>query len=156
MVTWDKALEAIRNSHPDSKVYVGCDSVTYRHRKTKEWYAAYSTVVILHRGELNGCNLFSHTEVLRDYGNLKQRLLTEVGFAIDAAMEIKDHLDGRHMEVHCDINPAKEHKSSVAVSEAIGYVQGMLGDRPILKPDGFAATHAGDHVARYKTGKHKR
>jgi predicted RNase H-related nuclease YkuK (DUF458 family) len=84
-----------------------------------------------------------------DYGNIKQRLLTEVQFAVATATEVIDVLGKRHMEIHLDINPNPKHKSSVAVKEALGWVKGSLGIDAKIKPDSFAATHAADHVVRH-------
>jgi len=142
-----EAKEAISNSSKTSSVYVGSDSVRYR--KGDIWYAKYSTVVVLHMDSNRGCQLFHETTDLRDYGNLKQRLLTEVSFAIAAATEILDVLDNRHMEIHLDINTNNKHKSSVAVKEALGYVRGSLNMEPKLKPYAFAATHAADHLVNH-------
>ena len=142
-----KAKEAISNSSKTSSVYVGSDSVRYR--KGDIWYAKYSTVIVLHMDSNRGCQLFHETTDLRDYGNLKQRLLTEVSFAIAAATEILDVLDNRHMEIHLDINTNNKHKSSVAVKEALGYVRGSLNMEPKLKPYAFAATHAADHLVNH-------
>lgn len=144
---YEQAREAIVNSSPESAVYIGCDSIRYR--KNKQWYAKYSTVIVVHMDSKRGCKLFHESVDLPDYGNLKQRLLTEVSYAITAATEIIDVLGDRHLEVHLDINPNPKHKSSVAVKEALGYVKGQLGIDAKIKPYGFAATHAADHLVRH-------
>lgn len=143
---WTEAAKKIRESSPQSSIYVGCDSIRYK--RDGKYFAKYSTVVILHMDSKNGCKLFYDTQVLPDYGGIKQRLLTEVSFAVAAAMEIVDAVGERHMEVHLDINPNPKHKSSVAVKEAIGYVTGM-GFEAKVKPEGFAATCAADHQVRH-------
>lgn len=147
MDKWDKAIEAIRKSDKKSSVYVGCDSI--RFKKDGKWRARYSTVIILHRASRNGANLFYDTVTLDDYGNLKLRLMNEVMFALDVATAVVDHLDGRTLEIHVDINPDNRHASNVAVKEALGYIRGS-GFIAKIKPEAFAATHASDHVARGK------
>lgn len=142
----EEAKQAILDSSEQSSVYIGCDSI--RFKKNKMWYAKYSTVVIVHMDSKRGCRLFHESVDMPDYGNLKQRLLTEVQLAVAAATEIIDVLGNRHMEVHLDINPNPKHKSSVAVKEALGWVKGSLGLDAKIKPYGFAATHAADHVVR--------
>jgi predicted RNase H-related nuclease YkuK (DUF458 family) len=77
-------------------------------------------------------------------------MMNEVMFATNAALEIVDFLEGRHMEIHLDINPSPKHKSNVAMKEAMGYVLGNTGIQPMLKPDAWAASHASDHCARQK------
>lgn len=144
----EDAKQAIITSSPDSSVYVGTDSIRYK--KDGVWMARYSTVVVVHMDSSKGCKLFFNSESMPDYGNLKQRLLNEVMFAISTCMEIVDILGGRHLEIHLDLNPSPNHKSNVAVKEALGYVRGQLGFNPMIKPNAWAATHAADHAVRGK------
>jgi len=143
---YDKARQAILDSSPESSVYVGCDSI--RHKKNGQWFARYSTCIIVHMDSNKGCRLFHETVDLPDYGNLKQRLLNEVNFAVTAATEIIDTVGDRHLEIHIDVNPDPAHKSSVAVKEALGWVRGSLGIEAKIKPAAFAATHCADHLVR--------
>ena len=143
----EEAKQAILDSSKESSVYIGCDSI--RFRKNKQWYAKYSTVIIVHMDSKRGCKLFHSSTDMPDYGNLKQRLLTEVQMAVSTATEIIDVIGDRHMEIHLDINPNPKHKSSVAVKEALGWVKGSLGLDAKIKPSSFAATHAADHAVRH-------
>lgn len=144
---YEEAKQAILNSSPQSSVYIGCDSIRYK--KKGDWYAKYSTVVIVHMDSKKGCKLFHNSVDMRDFGNLKQRLMTEVQLAVDAATAILDVLGERHMELHLDINPNPKHKSNVAVKEALGWVKGSLNIDAKIKPASFAATHAADHAVRH-------
>ena len=144
---FDDAKKAILESSPQSSVYVGCDSIRYK--KNGDWYAKYSTVIIVHMDSKKGCRLFHDSIDMRDFGNLKQRLLTEVQLAVDAATEIVEVIGDRHLELHIDINPDPRHKSNVAVKEALGWVRGSLGFDAKIKPHSFAATHAADHAVRH-------
>lgn len=143
----EEAKQAILDSSKESSVYIGCDSI--RFRKNNQWYAKYSTVIIVHMDSKRGCKLFHNSIDMPDYGNLKQRLLTEVQMAVSTATEIIDVIGDRHMEIHLDINPNPKHKSSVAVKEALGWVKGSLGLDAKIKPSSFAATHAADHAVRH-------
>lgn len=143
----DDAKAAILESSQNSSVYIGADSI--RHKKNGQWYAKYSTVIVVHMDSKRGCKLFHNSVDMPDYGNLRQRLLNEVMYAIEAATEIIDHLGDRHLEIHLDVNPDPKHKSSVAVKEALGYVKGTLGLDAKIKPASFAATHAADHAVRH-------
>lgn len=145
---YDEAKEAILNSSESSSVYVGADSIRFK-KKDGRWYAKYSTVIILHMDSKHGARIFHKNVEMPDYGNLRQRLITEAGFAIEAASEIVDVIGNRHMEIHLDINPNPKHKSNVAVKEALGYVKGTTGLDAVIKPHSFAATHAADHVVRH-------
>ena len=131
----EEAKQAILDSSQESSVYIGCDSI--RFRKNKQWYAKYSTVVIVHMDSKKGCRLFHESVDMPDYGNLKQRLLTEVQHAVTTATEIIEVLGDRHMEIHLDINPNPKHKSSIAVKEALGWVKGSLGIDAKIKPSAF-------------------
>lgn len=144
----EEAKQAILDSSPHSSVYIGCDSIRYQNKK-KQWFAKYSTVIIVHMDSKHGCKLFHSSVDMPDYGNLKQRLLTEVQMAVSTATEIVEVLGDRHMEIHLDINPNPKHKSSVAVKEALGWVKGSLGLDAKIKPSSFAATHAADHACRH-------
>ena len=143
----EEAKKAIIASSQQSSVYIGCDSI--RFRKNKQWYAKYSTVVIVHVDTNKGGRIFHSSVDMPDYGNLKQRLLMEVQLAVSTATEIVDVVGDRHFEIHLDINPNPNHKSSVAVKEALGWVKGSLGMDAKIKPHSFAATHAADHVVRH-------
>lgn len=145
----DRAIEAIKNSSKESSVYIGGDSV--RFRKHGKWYARYSVVVILHIDSKHGCKLFHKTETHMDFGNMKQRLLTETWMTVEVALELLEAIGDRHLEIHLDLNANPKHKSNVAVKEALGYVHGSLpGVEAKIKPHAFAAAHAADHVARGK------
>jgi len=77
----------------------------------------------------------------------------EVQKIVDTYMDFSDLIEDRHVEIHLDLNPSEKHASNVVVKEALGYVLGMTGLNAKIKPDAFAACHAGDHYVR---GKHIR
>lgn len=148
---WEDAKEAIRQSSPESSVYIGCDSI--RFKKNGEWHAKYATVIVVHMDSRHGCKIFYDCETIRDYGQgtdgLRNRLLTEVNYAVQAGMAIADVIEDRALELHIDVNPDPVHKSNIVSKEALGWVLGM-GFVAKIKPDGWAATHAADHCARSK------
>lgn len=145
----NEAKVAIMDSTPESSVYVGCDSL--RHKKGGKWHATYSTCIVLHMSSKHGGKIFHFTETLPDYGSMKQRLLNEVGYCVRAASDLIDAnvIGDRSLEIHCDINPSPNHKSSVAAKEAIGYIRGTFGFDPKLKPLSWCATHSADHIVRH-------
>ena len=152
--TLEEAKNIIACSSPESSVYVGCDSIRFKKIEADgrtQFYARYTTVVILHMDSKHGCQLFQKTMTLPDFGNIKQRLLTEAGLAVEAAYELLDYIGDRYLEVHLDLNKSPKHKSYVAVQEALGYVRGNLpGVEVRIKPDAFAASHGADHAVRGK------
>lgn len=143
----NEAIEAIMKSSKESSIYIGCDS--QRFKSKKGFKATYSVVIILHLDSKHGCKLFHFTETLPDYGSLKQRLLTEAGYAVRAGSEIVDFLDGRPLSVHLDLNPSPKYASHTAVKEACGYVMGVMGFMPEIKPNSWAASTAADHIVRH-------
>lgn len=145
----DAAKEAISRSSLESSVYIGSDSI--RFKKNGVWYSRYSTVVILHIDSKHGCKLFYNSETHRDYGNMKQRLLNEVMYTVNVALELVDFIGDRHLEIHLDLNANPKHKSNVAVKEGLGYVHGSLpGVQVEIKPSAWAASACADHLVRGK------
>lgn len=144
---YNEAREAIEQSSKSSTIYVGADSTCLKNKRG-EWVARYSVAIILHKDSKHGCKIFQQKFEERDYGNLRQRLIAEAGYAIQAAMEIADVIGERKFEIHLDINPDPSYKSNSAVKEALGYVKGMTGVDAKVKPLAFAATKAADHVVR--------
>jgi predicted RNase H-related nuclease YkuK (DUF458 family) len=144
---FDEARSAISNSSLDSTVYIGADSIRLKNKKG-EWVARYSVVIILHKASKHGCKIFQQKYEERDFGNLRQRLISEAGYAIQAALEVIDAIGERKFEIHLDINPNPVYKSNSAVKEALGYVRGMTGVEAKIKPFAFAATNAADHIVR--------
>jgi predicted RNase H-related nuclease YkuK (DUF458 family) len=98
----ENAKKAISESSMHSSVYIGGDSICFK--KGERWFARYSTVVILHMDSNRGCKLFHTTEILPDFGNMKQRLLTEVMNTVTVALELLDTIGDRRLEIHLDLN----------------------------------------------------
>lgn len=142
---YNEIREAIEASPEDSSVYIGADSKQYTSEGVA--YVAYVTVVILHFGSSRGASIFRSLRIDRDYGNLRQRLMTEVYHAGEVGYEIADCIGDRGFEVHLDINRDTRYKSSALVKEATGYVLGTLGIVPKLKPEAFAASAVADRYA---------
>lgn len=139
---WQKAKDEIANSCKQSSIYIGCDSLVVGDNKVH-----YSTVVVLHRGSRNGCRVFHKSITLPNYGSMRARLLQEVQLALEAYYQIEDVINGRHLEVHLDLNNDSKHASNIVTSEALGWVRSM-GLTAKIKPDAFAATHAADRFVR--------
>lgn len=134
----------IKNAHPDTIFYFGCDSRKYR-KKNGEFWASYATVVIAHIGGKHGCKVFGQIEKERLYNNnMKMRLLMEAYKVCDMVLMFQDDLDDRPFEVHLDINSDPKAKSNIALKEATGYVLGMTGVTPLFKPESFASSCAAD------------
>jgi predicted RNase H-related nuclease YkuK (DUF458 family) len=145
----------IRDSHPESVVMIGCDSV--RKETKQNANALYSTVVVIRKasgsGVFHGCKVFGASVRLPDYGkviksgklaNLKLRLLQEVSFALEAFTGVHEAIGERQFEIHLDIASDPRWESNVAMADAKGYVMGITGREPEFKPHALAASFAAD------------
>ncbi len=139
MESIDEVREFIRNSSQDSAIYVGCDS---RQLKGK---TVFVTVVVVHINSSHGAKIFWRVEKVRRITSIRQRLLEEVNRAVYIAIMLADVVGERPFEVHLDINPNPDHRSSMIVKEAVGYVLAQ-GLKPVLKPDAIAASAVADFI----------
>lgn len=145
----------IRDSHLESVIMIGCDSV--RKASGKKATAIYSTVVVIRKasgsGVFHGCKVFGASVRLPDYGrviksgklaNLKLRLLQEVTFALEAFDGVQEAIGDRPFEIHLDIASDPRWESNIAMADAKGYVMGVTGRQPNFKPTALAASFAAD------------
>lgn len=132
----------------NTKVYLGCDSVRYV--KNDQTWARYATVAIVHRNGKHGCKIFSNVSHERDYdlksNRPKMRMLTEVRKVCELYIQVAPFIDEFEIEIHLDISQDPKNGSNCAASEAAGYVLGMTGVEPKLKPNSFASSFGADHV----------
>ena len=79
------------------------------------------------------------------------RLMNEVykvsQLYLDIAQVMEEDFD---CEIHLDINPSENHGSSCVINEAVGYVRALTNVVPMVKPNGFAATHCADRLKALK------
>lgn len=132
--------EFIRTSSEESAIYVGCDS-----RQIKD-STIFVTVVVVHINSNHGAKIFWQVDRVKRINSIRQRLMEEVDRAVYTALMIADVVGERPFEVHLDINPNPDHRSSVILKEAVGYVLAQ-GLKPVLKPDAIAATVVADFFA---------
>jgi predicted RNase H-related nuclease YkuK (DUF458 family) len=132
-----------------TKVYLGCDSV--RFIKDGRWYARYATVAIIHKNGKNGCRIFNNISVEADYdlkkNRPKMRMMNEVSKVCQLYTQLAPFIDEYDIEIHLDINTDPKHGSNCAANEAAGFVLGMTGIEPKLKPESWAASFGADGVA---------
>lgn len=135
----------------ESKVYIGCDSSRKKNRQG-EWFASYTTAVVVHVDNSKGCRVFCDTETMRDYDQRadrpSMRMMNEAYKAVEAYQQLEDELIMRDVEVHLDVNADEKHGSNCAMSMTMGYVRGVTGRDVKIKPDAFAASYAADHGVR--------
>jgi uncharacterized protein len=145
-INLDEVTQFIQAQTPETKIYLGCDSE--RLRVNGVWYADYVLAIVVHINGNNGCKLFGevHRERVWDAKPSKpaMRLMTEVYKVSELYLKLAEVLEGRHVEVHLDINPNEMHGSSCVISQAIGYIKGTCNVVPFVKPEAFAASYAAD------------
>ena len=143
-----KELLDLLIEYPDSKVYLGCDSI--RFKKEGKRYARYATVCIVHKNGNKGCRIFSYKSVEPDYDKNKSRpstrLMNEAYKVCELFQQIIPLLDYHNVEIHLDVNPDPKHGSSCVAQQAAGYVLGVCGIEPVLKPDSWCASHGADGI----------
>ena len=133
----------------DTKIYLGCDSVRYF--KNGNAYGRFATVAIVHKDGNKGCKIFSNVSYEPDYDlkkdRPKMRMLNEVRKVCELYTQLAPFNDEYDIEIHLDINMDPKHGSNCAASEAAGYVLGVTGIEPKLKPESWAASFGADGVA---------
>jgi len=145
----EEVKEFIQNSSVTSNIYIGADSERYRGRDDK-WYAEYTVAIVVHLDGSRGCKVFGKVSSERDYDKRHDRpayrLMNEVYRASEMYLELFEAIGDRHCEVHLDINPNEMHGSSCVIQQATGYIRGMCGFAPKVKPEAFAASYAADRL----------
>lgn len=145
----EKVKEFIRNTSSTTSIYIGADSERYRGRND-QWYADYTVAIVIHMDSSRGCKVFGKVDTERDFDNRHDRpatrLMNEVYRAAQMYLDLIDAIGDRHCEVHLDINPDEMHGSSCVIQQATGYIRGMCGFTPKVKPEAFSASYAADRL----------
>jgi predicted RNase H-related nuclease YkuK (DUF458 family) len=145
----DEVKEFIRNSSLSTSIYIGADSERYRGRDDF-WYADYTVAIVVHMDSSRGCKVFGKVDTERDYDKRHDRpatrLMNETYRAAQMYLDLIEAIGDRHCEVHLDINPDELHGSSCVIQQATGYIRGMCGFPPKVKPDAFSASYAADRL----------
>jgi len=165
----DEIVDFLSKQSTETKLYFGCDSV--RFMKEGVQYAKFATVLIVHINGKNGCRIFANKAVERDYdmkaNRPKMRMMNEVIRVCSLYKQLMPHIEQFSelvelpngdiqvkefdVEIHLDINTDPKHGSNCAAKEAAGYVLGITGIEPKLKPESWAASFGADAVANKST-----
>lgn len=133
-----------------TKIYLGCDS--QRVTLKKKNCVRYATVLIVHMDGNKGGRIFEHVETVPDYERNKKsprlRLMTEACKVCELYLAVFDIIDDYMIEIHLDINTNKIHASNGVAQQAAGYVLGVTGIQPKLKPEASAASTGADKFAK--------
>lgn len=132
----------------ETKIYFGADSE--RVIVNDVWMADYLLVVAIHIDGKHGAKVFGEIQREVDYDRKldrpKMRLMTEVMKIAELYLKCAEFLEDRHVELHLDINPLEIHGSSCALNEAVGYIKGVCGIDPVVKPNSWAASICADRL----------
>lgn len=159
-----EVVEVLSGLDSSSKIYLGCDSVRYKYKGKK--MARYATVCIIHINGSNGCKIFSEVSREPDYDvkkdRPKTRMMNEVIKVCQLYNQLIPHIENFaeiyvddngdvqvkefSVEIHLDINTDERYGSNCAAKEAAGYVLGVTGCEPKLKPESWAASFGADHI----------
>ena len=135
---------------PKTRLYLGCDSRVY-YTSARQRMVTYTTAIVIHIDGQHGGKLFyeNSTEPDRTLDRKKpsMRLMTEVYKVSELYLNMIDNVDScidKDIEIHVDINPQKEYKSSAIISEALGYIRGVCQVDAKVKPEAWAASSVAD------------
>lgn len=146
----EEVKEFIAQSSESTKIYFGADSSRFKSKG--KWHANYTIVVVIHKDGCKGAKVFGYSETEPDYDKKFNRpsfrMLNETYKVSELFLALTDFIGNREVEIHLDINPNEMHGSSCALHQAIGYVKGMCGIEPKVKPEAFAASYAADRAMR--------
>ncbi|MFY9629754.1 MAG: ribonuclease H-like YkuK family protein [Methylocystis sp.] len=138
----------IEASSPETSIYIGSDSE--RKKIHGVWHFDVTVAVVVHVDTKHGCRVFGELTTYQDYDHRKDRpsmrLMQEVIAATDMYLDLAEAIGDRPVEVHLDINTDEMHGSSCVLAQAIGYVRGMTGIVPKVKPESFSASHTADRL----------
>ena len=146
VLDFDEVREFIEKSSETTAMYIGCDS--QRHRKRGKSRVSYARTIMVHIDGNKGCKLFGDVIVIQEAGDMFTRLMKETEIVLEVYEEIALACGDRHFEIHLDVNPDPKYKSHSVLSAATGWVRGVTGITPKVKPEAFAASHAADREAK--------
>lgn len=143
----EEVAKYINNQSPETQVYLGVDSERVMVDGT--WHVDFLLCVVVHIDGCHGAKIFGWVERELDFDkNLskpRNRLIREAYKITGVYLELQQ-LIAHDIHIHLDLNPNEMYGSSCVVQEAIGYVKGVCGISPEVKPHAWAASIAADRL----------
>ena len=140
-------IDYINEQSPETIVYLGVDSERVRCEGRR--FVDYLICIVVHIDGRHGCKVFGDVIREPDYDkNLarpRMRMVTEAYKAAELYLAIQANV-AHDINIHLDINPSELFGSNCAMSEAMGYVKGVCGITPKIKPEAWAASTAADRI----------
>ncbi len=139
--------------NPNAIIIIGGDSQKIS-RKGKKAVgpreSKFVTAVVVYEKDNN--KIFYEVSKEKDIdsnpGKPFNRMMNETYKVADITLQLMDVLVDREFEVHLDISTLDYNGSNVAMGAAIGYIWGVIGIEPILKPDSWCASCVSDHIVK--------
>lgn len=135
---------------PETRLYLGCDSRVFYNTR-RERMVNYTLAIVVHIDGCRGGKLFYENSIERDLSPSRRkpsvRLMTEVYKVSELYLRMIDEVDScidKEIEIHLDVNPKKEYKSSAIITEALGYIRGVCQTEAKVKPEAWAASTVAD------------
>ena len=150
-----KKIKDYINKYPNAKIFIGCDSQKVSNKKRKKLHlkeksARFVTAVVVYEKDHN--KIFWEVSRERDIdvqpGKPFNRMMNEVYKVSDITLQLMDVLVDRDFEIHLDISTEEFNGSNCAMGAAIGYIWGVIGVEPILKPNSWVASTVSDHIVK--------
>lgn len=145
---FDEIRNVIKNSSPETSIYVACDSAERGNSTT------FVTVVVVHFDSCHGGQVFKEIIVEPKRLRMRDKLLAEVYKSVETALLITDSVGERKLQVHLDVSPDKKYGSNIVFKEGMSYVK-AYGLDAVAKHESWAAYCCADHLAKL-TSKRKR
>jgi hypothetical protein len=122
------------------RICIGTDS------QVKGSSIEFATVILFLRKGRGGF-MYVNKELLSLKLTIRERMMREVNKSIEITYSLHDILKKYDIkpEIHVDINTNQNHKSNVALQDAMGYIKGMGYDFR-AKPDAIASTNCANKV----------
>ena len=137
----------------DAVIIIGGDSQKIPRKgkkKTKDRWARFVTAVIVYQRDKN--KIFYEVSKERDQdtkpGKPYLRMMQETYKISEITVALMDVLIDRTFEVHLDIASDPKWGSNCALASAVGYVWGVVGVEPIVKPNAWAASTVSDWIVK--------
>jgi predicted RNase H-related nuclease YkuK (DUF458 family) len=151
---YEEIEEFIKNSSEKTKFYIGADSQRVRKKKNKAKIARYVISIVAHIDGKHGARVFGSVEyhpiVDANLGKPFNRLFKEAELVVSTYERFYELLMDKNVELHIDVSSSELEGSYIAHNAAVGYIKGLTGITPKVKPDAFAASSCADHFVKAK------
>ncbi len=142
-VSMEHIVERI-HSNTGYTVHIGTDS----HRVKGEMMAhTFATVICLYEQGKGADYYFKRVKRHGKYSSLRQRIMEEVSFSIDTAVDLMQHVPHNNIFVHADVNSDPQHKTFNFLSPIRSWVS-SAGFKFKCKPESWASSGVADKHAK--------